>query len=568
VEYEGKKLKVILISGGAWGDHSHDFPDAYQSYLGALTSTLPELFSTSAGTTLMAYDLLNEPESVWPEDTIGHSKQDVCEKVKMWYNTVKAGDPDHLVTMGGQGHFDITEWDNAVYSLDFCSPHLYPTARQFEEPTYFESLMNSYYGKLYWVSNTFRMPWIIGETGFRAIEGSVFDTIYDGTLTDQYDFADSSTARTWICGGSGYSWWFYQDVNDDGFGILKQNETCGNWPCNSILKPVWEVFDEFTPPSTGNCSQPPYYFDPFYHDMYAPDTNIVTGYVKDRAGNPIKDAVVFAHTRLWDPPNNDVPKFDWHYTFTDEDGFFRLIPYDYDIRGPDYNTIECITISAPVCSRFRAEKWGPWGGVDSGQTYYLDRFDLNEEESFESMTIYGNESVVLQAWDYISLTDVEIEQNATCEAKTRIEITVNQEFSVASGSETWLHIGTPFIPCDSLANFTDSSYRFFTDNNHSVNEINSKNSKDIALNFIPFREVFGIEAFPNPGTGIFNIAVQCSMPMEDMNLFVIDTYGEIVYTALVREQKVQLDLSHLARGLYFIQIKNSTHSMAKKIIIH
>ncbi|MFH1937588.1 MAG: hypothetical protein ABIK52_08510, partial [Bacteroidota bacterium] len=107
VEYEGNKLKVILIAGGHTGIHSHNFPDVYSDYLYVLSDTLSKLFSSSAKTTLMAYDLWNEPASVWPEDTIGHSKQDVCEKVKMWYDTVKAGDPHHLVTLGGKGFKDI-----------------------------------------------------------------------------------------------------------------------------------------------------------------------------------------------------------------------------------------------------------------------------------------------------------------------------------------------------------------------------------------------------------------------------------------------------------------------------
>ncbi|MFH1159864.1 MAG: hypothetical protein V1733_02830, partial [bacterium] len=380
VEWEGKKLKLILITGGEWGGHSHDFPDVYSDYLYALSNTLPILLSNSAKTTLMAYDLYNEPPSFWPVETIGHSKQDVCKKVKMWYDTIKEGDPYHLITLGAQGHHSILEYDHAVFSLDFYSPHLYPAAHhQYEGPTYFESLMNSFYGKLYWVSNNCKMPWIIGETGFRAVENSVFDTNYDGTLSDQYDFADSATIRTWECGGSGFSWWFYQDVCNDGYGILKQNQVCTNWPCSTILKPVWEVFDDFTPPSTGACSEPPYYYDPYYHEVYAPpDTNIVTGYVLDREDNPIKDAVIFAHTRLYNTQNPANPViYDFHYTFTDDNGLFTVIPYDFDTRPPNYNTIEGLTISAAICSRVREWCSVPWDGVDSGQTFKLDRFDLN-----------------------------------------------------------------------------------------------------------------------------------------------------------------------------------------------
>jgi len=411
------------------------------------------------------------------------------------------------------------------------------------------------------------MPWIIGEAGFRANEGSYFglplgESFYDGTLSDQKNFADSVAGKTWECGGSGFSWWAYQDVNlSDGFGILKNSKACGTWPCDSILKPVWEVFEEFSTPTSGGCSEPPYYKDPFYHEVYSPNTNIVTGTVLGQDSLPIKDAVVFAHTRLYNPEEGQ-PEYYPHYTFTDENGFFSVIPYDYSEKLPDWNVIECITISAPVCSRIRKAAWDSIG-VDSGQTYYLDKFDLNNYESFESLTVTGSEPIILQAWDSVSLTDVEVQQHATCEALARTEIVVNKEFIAADSSEVWIHINTPSIPCDSLGFFSDRDFIFVP-----INEIpNGILEKKLLLHFIPTQGSFDVLIYPNPGVGLFAIEVECSTPLGNLTLSIYDSFGKIVYSSIIRDKKSKIDLSHFAKGFYIIQISNIDYQIIKKIII-
>ncbi|MFH1297730.1 MAG: T9SS type A sorting domain-containing protein, partial [Bacteroidota bacterium] len=524
--------------------------------------------------TLMAYDLWNEPASVWPEDTIGHSKQDVCEKVKMWYDTVKAGDPHHLVTLGGKGFKDIWEYDLSILKLDFYSPHIYPSAHvEYEDSTYFEAMVNRIYGNLYWLQNNSAMPWIIGEMGFKAVDDSSFGLKYDGSLLEQESFADSVTMQTWECAGSGFSWWFYQDVgggSGDGFGILKKNKTCGdNWPCDTILKPVWEVFDDFSPPPSGTCSEPPYYNDPYYHAFYGKDTNIVTGHVIDQDNVPIKDAWIFAQTRLYDeivpgiPDDDTLHYYDNHYTFTNDTGYFQLLPYDYIVEAPNWHTVERIVISAPGCSRLDSARWGDSLGVPSGQTYVLDRFDFNFEDSFDSLTIIANDSIVLQAWDMVSLTNIEVQQYAYFETKARTEISVNQEFNAANGSETWIHTGNTFYPCENLYSFSKSANGIFS--NDEIVDI--KINKEIKLNFMPIEKAFDVRIYPNPGTGIFLIEILSNEPVTELHMFIYDQYGKEVFLRNINEKSLSLDLTHISKGVYFVQLRNMEHQIIRKLIV-
>jgi len=353
----------------------------------------------------------------------------------------------------------------------------------------------------------------------------------------------------------------------DGFGILKKHKTCGtNWPCDSILKPVWEVFEDFTPSGSGTDEEPPHYYDPYYHFDYSFNTNIVTGYVLDQDSVPIADAWIFAQTRLWNEPvpNADsLPHFDDHYTFSDDQGFFKIIPFDYDIRVPNYNTIEHIRMSAPGCSRLEESKWGPWGGVDSGQTYILDRFDFNFEESFDSLTIAANGSIVLQAWDNISLTNIEVQQNANFEARARTEVSVNQEFTASYGSETWIHTENTFYPCDSLGSFSKCPSRIFTDYEQFDNEVN----KEFKLNFIPVKAIFDVRIYPNPGTGIFNFEIHDSSTLDEYSLTIFDQYGKRLYSTYILEKTSSIDLSCLSRGIYFLNVRTLDHQVSKKLII-
>ena len=106
-------LKVILLTGKA-GNTTTTFHDLYGDYLGRLAKKLKN------NTTLMAYDLYNEPANM------SLSKEIICNSVNNWYTIIKTNDPNHMVTIGLQNALDVFSWDPGLLSVDFLSFHLYP----------------------------------------------------------------------------------------------------------------------------------------------------------------------------------------------------------------------------------------------------------------------------------------------------------------------------------------------------------------------------------------------------------------------------------------------------------
>ena len=130
------------------------------------------------------------------------------------------------------------------------------------------------------------MPWIIGETSFAAIDDEWYgsaDRHYpevngelDGSLNgehfNQKSYAQEMLAYVRDCGGSGFSWWEFQELSwgnptDDGYGLLRHGEAITDY--SAIRKPVVDAFENYLDvngeppaPNPANAIPPPNYYDP------------------------------------------------------------------------------------------------------------------------------------------------------------------------------------------------------------------------------------------------------------------------------------------------------------------
>ena len=247
---------------------------------------------------IMAFDLFNEPLYF---DSLERSKKEVHEIVKGWRRLMDEELPDHLFTIGLQGIRETFEWDPNILDVDFISFHPY----EYET----EQVRN----ELRWYHENVDVPWIVGETSLPADNDSV-------PYSEQETFARKVLQQTYNCGGCGFSWWQYKDVewgefHSDRMGLLSLE---GSTPVHNAAiqvsgspKPAAIAFREFDPRgSRGECALLPNYFNYSQHT-----TSMLSGRLTDMEGKPIEGGVVIAWNEFWSSS---------YHTVSGADGSFQL----------------------------------------------------------------------------------------------------------------------------------------------------------------------------------------------------------------------------------------------------
>lgn len=236
--------------------------------------------------TILALDLFNEPLYF---DSPEKEKKEIYIIVKKWQETVKGADNNRLTTIGLEGIREVFRWDPNILSVDFISYHPYEY-----EP---EQVRN----EIYWYGKYTKKPWIIGETAIPADNDSV-------PYNEQAQFAKITMQQTFNCGGTGYSWWQYKDVNwglfhADFMGVVNKN---------GKTKPVANAIKSTaTTQNTDSCLCLPNYFNYSESNAFK-----IVGTLVNKAGNPIEGGVVLAWNEDWTHS---------YHTITKKDGSFELL---------------------------------------------------------------------------------------------------------------------------------------------------------------------------------------------------------------------------------------------------
>lgn len=334
-------LKVIFTTGGM---------DTYLSYYPVYYGYLEDLASRFANnTTILAYDYYNEPANTFtwgksPLNTvpsfISMSKEIICSLSRNCYESIREHDPNHLITIGIHDYRDVGFWDPGTISSDFLSYHNYGggTANKVQ----FNNIVRNIKNSLYWIKNTsaLKKPWIIGEIGFAGTNDTILTCSKDPvsiicpgfvvtpTTTTyerlQRDFCDTTYKDVRACGGSGYSWWDYQDSRESAgrdcagahWGIF----TNCHEPKEIIYPPENNIFqNDWGSMPCGNFVNPDM-MSVFYYNHFPEWNSAITGFVVDiNSQEPISNAYV--EGMYFD--NDSILHFG-NKTFTDSIGYFRL----------------------------------------------------------------------------------------------------------------------------------------------------------------------------------------------------------------------------------------------------
>lgn len=129
--------------------------------------------------------------------------------------------------------------------------------------------------------------------------------------------------------------------------------------------------------------------------------------------------------------------------------------------------------------------------------------------------------------------------------------------------------GMYFHPTESGVGQFDVTYTY-------IDEFGCENSDDQVITVVNCvgmdenAEAVTLEIYPNPSTGKFNLNIN-AIDLENAGLKVIDIVGKVVYELnelnVQGSQTVNIDIGEHPSGIYFVQIKNETQSVSKKVFL-
>jgi hypothetical protein len=588
-------LHVIYLcsdhSGKDYDDRFTSFSDAldYANYLSALAYHLKDKPA------LLAYDLYNEPGWVWWEHNISHPlKFEICSFVNMWYDSIHQHDDNHLITLGGTDFGDAIYYDGTTMKLDFISMHLYPNPKDFQN--FNQSYSNNrVIDMIYWCSNALQRPWIIGESGFSTAPDACINNYPNathGTYSQQSDFVNLILPAIRDCGGSGFSWWCFQDrhhycipgtictsvtheficdpaspseikdIHQNYFGLLEYGDPDlmtgdpyqGFYP-PSLEKPTVNAFRLFDPTPQGACQAPTsQFFNPFNHPSHPNEISGVI--VDDDTGQPIEFAVVIAKTVVGTVQGTSLPINHWHYTFANDNGEFTIIPYDYLPSIPNTSLIDRIELGASG-----AEAIVTNDAYTLSSAIGLRRDFYPYDEDINNLIVYNGQTTDLRGYNTLTAGgNIEFRSGSVVDMSARREIQIQSELTAFTGSEVHIFTDEMFPDCVEFTGFREFSLSSFVD------ESEAEKNSEIELRFKKSNPEFEVEIRPNPGYGLFHLESPES-GLINARIEMYNSSGSLMFRSISLERTFLIDIQTLSPGVYTLMIRNTENqNVIRKVV--
>lgn len=169
-----------------------------------------------------------------------------------------------------------------------------------------------------------------------------------------------------------------------------------------------------------------------------------------------------------------------------------------------------------------------------------------------------------EAGDYV----LDIDENVN-----PLNLTVNVMMDTAMAADTASTNSYQWLDCDNgdtaITGATMYWYKATTSGNYAVIIDNGTCSDTsacvtIATTGITTNQELGFSVYPNPSNGEFTLTLDNN---ETMNVEIINTVGQIVYSSTINNTVSKVDLRNVAKGTYVIRIFNDEVSSQDKLVI-
>ncbi len=73
--------------------------------------------------------------------------------------------------------------------------------------------------------------------------------------------------------------------------------------------------------------------------------------------------------------------------------------------------------------------------------------------------------------------------------------------------------------------------------------------------------------YPNPSEGMITIEIPKGNSKTDNQIFIYNSFGSMVWRTKTSAYIISTDISHLAKGIYFVKLNNGDKIITKKIVL-
>ena len=246
-------------------------------------------------------------------------------------------------------------------------------------------------------------------------------------------------------------------------------------------------------------------------------------------------------------------------------GFFQLIPYNYKISGN--HRITGIIGSTTGAEVF--EKGQLWPPTKTQMQANVGTIILNKVNRFFNSVISNEwvdfgQSKNFNGWNSVEAYNTTIQGNGNtgglANFTARQEVHLTSEFKAKKGCEAHFYISETFADCDDYSTF-QTVYK----PTGALSLSPEKSREDIRLQFqIPLQDIVII---PNPNSGGFKLTLTTETTDQCFKITIQNVHGKKVKQFLMDKKELFIDLSVLAKGIYFLSIAGNTSLETKKLII-
>lgn len=581
-EEAGIKVILLCLVGGRNTNCAvdQDAVDLYSAYLARLAGELRE------EPALMAYDIWNEPGWSKPDyQMLSHSKAEVCAMTTQWYDTLKAHDPDHLVTLGGADIMELGSWDPAVMKLDFYMPHFYP---EFTMVDGYDvgNIIDRAVAEEYWIGSSCPIPWVIGETSFSANNDTVDDINYpnrtfldadpahhrypwmDGSEAQQAEYALAVSDATYAYHGSGFGWWAFKDSHGTWIEKVNASPTDGNTERSystcffgiqhygqdmndpNVGKSMVGALMSHVPPMPTNELPPP---PAAYYNWHAlPETPTAEYELLDQNDEPISNALFeVSWVYPFDGSGNGSDQTLWNRTPTHNDGSVTIWAAP-TVAGYGPPQRRALAVNGSGCSSayIDADNWPA-----SGSPISLARDYFPFAKSFDGVFVGINAYADLKARGRVEVTNTTIEGNGVDDGgaanlHAREWVHVGSEFHAQKGAEIHIYISDTWPDsCNSAAHRS-----VLVEQAPSAAQARQRSDPEQAgqrLSLQFEKPPPRLSITPNP----FTDQVQVSTDAEAGIYTILDAQGRLVHRASFSSPVFVLSTATFAPGEYVLRVE-------------